>query len=154
MTTAQTHQQTLQRVQNQALRIITGEMRSTSIEKMELIVGVLPLKKRWEYIALIQYAKAQTIKIHLMHTRTTKISSGRLKRGSFIRETRQLQRLMERYPTKVQVTPPDSGPPPQIDKLQGITINTKAPYLTTKDERSDESKRALTLAMLGERYPQ
>jgi hypothetical protein len=43
---------------------------------------------------------------HLIHTRTTKISSGRIKRSSFIRETRQLQCLVEQYPTEVQVTPP------------------------------------------------
>jgi hypothetical protein len=82
MTTAQSHQQ---KVQNQALRIITGAMRSTPIEKMEATVGVPSIKKRWESNALIQYTKPQTIKSHLMHTRTTKISSGRLKRNSFMR---------------------------------------------------------------------
>jgi hypothetical protein len=68
------------------------------------------------------------IKSHVMHTRTTKVSYGRFKRSSFIRETRQLQRLMEQYPTKVQVTPPPHcGPPPRTDKLQDITINTTVP---------------------------
>jgi hypothetical protein len=62
MTTAQSHQQTLQRVQHQALRIITGAMRSTPTDKMEATVGIPPLKKRWESKALIQYTKAQTIK--------------------------------------------------------------------------------------------
>jgi hypothetical protein len=53
----------------------------------------------------------------------------------------------------VEVTPPDCGPPPHTDKLWDITINTTVPYLTTKDKHSDESKRALTLAMLNEGYP-
>jgi hypothetical protein len=49
-------------------------MRSTPIEKMEATAGIPPLNKRWECKGLIQHAKAQTIKIHLMHTRTTKDS--------------------------------------------------------------------------------
>ena len=155
MTAAQTHQQTLQRVQNQALRIITGAMRSTPIEKMEGTTGILPLKNRWECKALIQYTKAETSANHLMHTRTTQTSSGRLKRSSFIRDTRLLQRrLQEQLPREVEVIQPDSGPPPWIDKLRDITIHTTVPHLTTKDEHSDVSKRALTLAMLEERYPQ
>jgi hypothetical protein len=89
-----------------------------------------------------------------MHNWTTKISSGRLKRSSFIRETRQLQqRLREQYSTEAQVITPHCGPPPHTDKLQDITINTTVPYLTTKDEHSNELKRALTLAMHEERYP-
>jgi hypothetical protein len=146
MSTAQSHQQTLQRVQNQALRIITCAVRLTPTEKMEATAGVPPVKKRWESKALIQYARAQT--------QTTKLSSGRRKLSSFIRKTRQLQqRQKKQYPIEVEVTPPDSGPPPHTDKLWDITINTTVPYLTTKDKHSDESKRALTLAMLNEGYP-
>jgi hypothetical protein len=117
-------------------------------EKMEATV-IPPLKKRWECKALIQYDKNQTIKSHLVHTRTTKISSRRLKRSSFIRETRQLQPLKKQYPTEVQVSPP----PSHTDKLQNIIINTTVPYLTTKDKHSDQSRKALTFAMLDERYP-
>ena len=48
MTAAQSHANTLNKVLNEALRIITGAMRSTVITKMENITGVPPLKKRWE----------------------------------------------------------------------------------------------------------
>jgi hypothetical protein len=67
MTTAQSHQKTPQRVQNQAWCIITGAMRSTPIDKIEA-TGIPPLKKRWQCKALIQYAKGEIIKNHLMHT--------------------------------------------------------------------------------------
>jgi hypothetical protein len=84
----------------------------------------------------------------------TKINSGKLRRKSFIQDTRKLQHSMnEQYPTEGQVTPPHSGPPPHTDKLQDITINNKVPYLTTKDEHSDKSRRALILAILDKRYP-
>ena len=155
MTAAQSHQQTLQRVQNQALRIITGAMRSTPIEKMEQTTGIPPLKNRWECKALMQYTKAERTESHLMHNRTREASSGRLKRSSFISDTRLLQRrLQEHLPREVEPAHPDRDPPPWINKLRDITIHTTVPHLTTKDEHSDVSKKALTLAMLEERYPQ
>lgn len=155
MTAAQSHQQTLQRVQNQALRIITGAMRSTPIEKMEQTTGIPPLKNRWECKAMMQYTKAEKTENHLMHSRTREPSSGRLKRSSFISDTRLLQRrLQERLPREVEPARPGSDPPPWINKLGDVTIHTTVPHLTTKDDHSDVSKRALTLAMLEERYPQ
>nr|KAG5700272.1 hypothetical protein BaRGS_022899 [Batillaria attramentaria]KAG5710737.1 hypothetical protein BaRGS_035139 [Batillaria attramentaria] len=155
MTAAQSHQQTLQRVQNQALRIITGAMRSTPIEKMEQTTGIPPLKNRWECKAMMQYTKAEKTENHLMHSRTREPSSGRLKRSSFISDTRLLQRrLQERLPREVEPARPGSDPPPWINKLCDVTIHTTVPHLTTKDDHSDVSKRALTLAMLEERYPQ
>ena len=42
-TTAKTNQQALDKVQNQALRLITGAMRSTPITEMERLTGVQPL---------------------------------------------------------------------------------------------------------------
>ena len=40
MTAAKTHNQTLDKVQNQALRIITGAMKSTPIQSMEEITNI------------------------------------------------------------------------------------------------------------------
>ena len=155
ITAAESHKQKLQRVQNQALRIITGAMRSTPIEKMEETTGIPQLKKRWRCKSLIQYTKAETMDSHLMHNRTSKGSSGRLKRSSFIKDTRLLQKeLQHQLPKKATVLQPDNGPPPWNDNMRDITIHTTVPYLSTKDEHSDVSKKALTLAMLHERYPQ
>ena len=53
MTATKTHHQTLDRVQNQALCIITGGLRSTPIQKMEQITGIQPLGKRRESKAMI-----------------------------------------------------------------------------------------------------
>ena len=80
MTAAQSHQQSLQRVQNQALRIITGAMRSTPIGIMEQTAAINPLKSRWECKALLQYTKSETFETHLMHPRTKQPSSKRLKK--------------------------------------------------------------------------
>ena len=143
MTAAQSHKQTLDRVQNQALRIITGAMRSTPIEKMEHTTGIPPLMKRWKSKALIEYTKAKASEDHLMHKRTKEPSSGRLKRSNFMRDTRALQRsFQEQLPTTIETLRADSGPPPWEDKLKNITICTSVPHLITKDEHSDMSKRA------------
>ena len=70
MTTAQTHQNTLGKVQNQALRIMTGSMRSTPIAKMEEVTGLLPLKTRWNRKAMAQHTKIKALGDHLMHSKS------------------------------------------------------------------------------------
>ena len=155
MTAAKTHRQTLDKVQNQALRIITGSMRSTPIEMMEQITGILPLNTRRKCKAMIQANKYQCIDNHPMNHRLKKMSSGRLKRSSFALETRALQRQhQDRLPKRVQPPARTMDTPPWEDRLGKVTICTTVPHLTTKDEHSDTVKKALTLAMLDERYPQ
>jgi hypothetical protein len=91
MTAAKTHHQTLDKVQNQALRIITGAMKSTPVQSMEEITNIPPLRKRRECKAMIQATKYQCSQDHPMNTRLKQFSSGRLKRSSFALETRVLQ---------------------------------------------------------------
>jgi len=55
MTVASTHLNELEKVQNQALRVITGAMRSTPIDKMEKITGIPPLSQRIDCKALTMY---------------------------------------------------------------------------------------------------
>jgi ribonuclease HI len=155
MTAAKSHQQNLDRVQNQALRIITGGMRSTPIEKMEQTAGIPPLSKGRECKALIQAAKFKSFNNHPMKIRQAQLSSGRLKRSSFVKETKALQRKhQEMLPAQIEDPNHTLDPPPWENKLESIAIRTTVPHLTTKDEHSDVSKKALTLAMLEEMYPQ
>ena len=93
MTAAQAHQNTLEKVQNQALRIITGSMRSTPIAKMEQVTGLPPLKTRWKSKAMAQYTKVKALGDHPMHSRAEQLGSGRLARSNFLRETKKLQRV-------------------------------------------------------------
>ena len=57
MTAANSHHQTLDKVQNQALRIITGAMKSTPVASMEEITNIPPLSKRRQCKAMIQATK-------------------------------------------------------------------------------------------------
>ena len=154
MTAAKTHQQTLDKVQNQALRIITGAMKSTPIPKMEQATGISPLNKRREGKAMVQAVKYQCTQNHPMSARLHQMSSGRLKRTSFALETRALQRTHKAdMPELVQPTN-SYDTPPWKDRLKNIRIEATVPYLTAKDEQSSVAKKTLTLAMLEERYPQ
>ena len=57
MTAAQNNDQIVDKIQNQALRIITGAMKSTAIQSMEDITNIPLLRKRRECKAMIQATK-------------------------------------------------------------------------------------------------
>ncbi|XP_070203394.1 uncharacterized protein [Littorina saxatilis] len=149
------HLQTLEKVQNQALRIITGAMKTTPIDKMQQVTGIPPLSKRRECKAMVQDIKYQCIPDHQMNARMKQLSSGRLKRSSFATETRALKREHQaKMPELVHPSHFSLKGPPWKNNLENVSIQTTVPHLTTKDEQSDVQKKALTLAMLDERYPQ
>ena len=154
MTAAQSHKYNLEKVQNQALRIITGAMRSTPIVKMEQTTSIAPMKRRWECKALIQYTKARAMEEHLMHARTYGTNTSRLKRSSFLKESRGIQRsLQECLPAVVDTLDPTPEAPSWEKKTTNMEINTSIPFFTSKEDHNDLSKKALTMSMLEERYP-
>ena len=69
MTAAKTHHQTLDNVQNQVQRIVTGAMKSTPMQSMEEITNIPPLRKRRECKAMIQATKYQCSQDHPMNIR-------------------------------------------------------------------------------------
>ena len=121
---------------------------------MEVTTGIPPLSKRREKKALTHLIKVQASKEHPMNKRIQEATSGRLKRSSFARESKAVQRKhKDSLPTKVEPLDTTSEPPPWERRQERITICTSVPYLGHKDEHSDVSKRSLTLAMMEERYP-
>ena len=56
-TTANTNQQSLDKIQNQALRIFTGAMKSTPITFMEQTTAIQPLQQRRQAKVLLQAEK-------------------------------------------------------------------------------------------------
>jgi hypothetical protein len=65
MTTAKTNQHRLDKIQNKALRIITGAMKLTPIKAMENSTAITPLAKRRETKILIQTRKYLFLPDHL-----------------------------------------------------------------------------------------
>ncbi|KAK7095492.1 hypothetical protein V1264_006890 [Littorina saxatilis] len=143
MTAAKTHLQTLEIVQNQAMRIITGAMKTTPIDKMQQVTGIPPLSKRRECKAMVQDIKYQCIPDHQMNARIKQLSSGRLKRSSYATETRALKREHQaKMPELVHPSHFSLEEPPWKNNLENVSIQTTVPHLTTKDEQSDVQKKA------------
>ena len=92
------HQQKLDRVHKQALRIITVAMRSTPIEKMEYVVDIVPLNKRRDSRLMIQATKFKYLLQHPMNKRMNDYPCKRHKRTSFYKQSKSLLRQHKELP--------------------------------------------------------
>ena len=77
-TTAKTNQQAFDNVQNQALRLITGAMRSTPITEIERLTGVRPLGQRRDTKDMMQAEKFKCLTNLPMKTRLEGLTKYRL----------------------------------------------------------------------------
>ena len=151
MSAAKSHLNSLEKVQNQALRVITGAMRSTPIDKMQKITGIAPLGQRRDSKVLIMFNKAKAMKDHPMHERTEQRGQGRLKRTSFVREAKTLQEnFKEELPGKIE---PIGVEKDWREASRNFNVQTQVPGLNFKEEASKEVQRSLSLEMMEERYP-
>ena len=151
-TTAKTNQQALDKVQNQALRLIT-EMRSTPITEMERLTGVQPLCQRRDAKSMMQAEKFKCLTNHPMKTRQEGLTKNRLKRSSFVHESMSHQ-FHDRLPqSTLPFFPPDMLEP-WVSDINGIKVHTTVPSLSDGDTQDNTVKQSLTLAMIAERYPQ
>ena len=82
LTTEKTNQQVLDKVQSQELHLITGAMRSTPITEMERLTGVQPLGQDPD--------ASRCMPNHPMKTRLEGLTKNRLKRNSFVQESKKL----------------------------------------------------------------
>ena len=112
-TTAKINQQALDKVQNQALRLITGAMRSTPIAEMERLTGIQPLGQRRDDKNLMQAEKFKYLTNHPTKTRLESLTKNRLKRSSFVHESKKLSRQFHgRLPlSTLPFFPPDMSEP-------------------------------------------
>ena len=94
-TTAKSNFDQVCKVQNQATRIITGAMKSTPIMELETIIWLQSLDDRRDLKLLKQAAKFKRLQDHPMGQRLSQSTKGRLKRESFIHQSRILERRQE-----------------------------------------------------------
>ena len=149
-TTAKTNQQALDKVQNQALRLITGAMRSTPITEMERLTGVQPLGQQRDAKNMMQAEKFKCLTNHPMKTTLEGLTKNQLKRSSFVHESKKLNRQFhDRLPQSTLPFFPPDIPEPWVTDITDIKVHTTVPSLS-----DDKVKQSLTLAMTAERYPQ
>ena len=144
--TAKTNQQALDKVQNQALRLITGAMRSTPITEMEKITGVQRLGQRRDAKNMMQAEKFKCLANHPMKTRLEGLTKNRLKRSSFVHESKKLSRQFhDRLPqSTLPFFPPDMSEP-WVTDITDIKAHTTIPSLSDGDTQDDTVKQSLTL---------
>jgi len=152
-TCAKTTQQALDKVQNQALRIITGAMRSTPIKAMEQLTGIQPLNQRREAKIMVQAQKFRCLPDHPMKSKLDSLTKNRLKRSSFVHESKRLSRqYVEQLPKDILPLQATDLPRPWLADQPAIEVYITVPHLIP-DEQNDPVKRVLTLAMIAEKYP-
>ena len=87
-----TNQQSLDKIQKQALRIITGAMKSTPITFMEQTTAMQPLQQRRQAKVLLQTEKYKCLPDHPMKEKVEGRTKNRIKRSSFTHEVKKLQK--------------------------------------------------------------
>ncbi|XP_052213548.1 uncharacterized protein LOC127832237 [Dreissena polymorpha] len=91
-TTAKSNRQALDKIQNQALRIITGATKSTPIAFMEKITGIQPLQERRDVKILLQTEKYTCLTDHPMSARVKGYTKNRIKRSHFVHGAKKLDK--------------------------------------------------------------
>ena len=151
-TTAKTKQRGPDKVQNWALRLITGAMQSTPITEMNRLTGVQPLSQSRDAKILTQAGKFRWLPNHPVKSRVEGLTMNRLKKVV-------LCMIARSWPVGFKADCPrdhsSSSPPdmsePWVTDITDIKVHTS---LSDGDTQDDTVKQSLTLAMTAERYPQ
>ena len=128
-------------------------MKSTPIQELESITGLESLEDRRDTKLLKQAAKFKRLPDHPMHNRLTKPTKGRLKRGSFVHQTRILERRHQELLDQDPKVIPGYLDNPSWSEDVGPSIQCSVPGVGPKDSQNSAAKKALTLAYIEEQYP-
>ena len=142
------------RLQNQAMRMMTGAMKSTPINALETETGLNSLSERRDTKILTQAAKFKCLQNHPMRKRMSEPTKGRLQRKSFIHNSRILERrdaeLLDHEHAEIPGTP--SVP---AWKRKGFPkIQTSIPGIGLKGTQTDAERKSLTLEYIHNAYPE
>ena len=114
-TTAKSNFDLASKVQNQATRIVTGAMKSTPIVELETITGLHAFDDRRDYKLLNQAAQFKRLQDPQLRQRLYQPTEWRLKKESFIHQSRILERrhedILDHDPKETPLPPPPPPPP-------------------------------------------
>jgi ribonuclease HI len=143
--------QKIDRVQNQAMRIITGALRSTPITALEEATNLQPLSERRDIKTLIQIEKMKRLEDHPMKQRMQRQGGKRLKRSDphkYAVDTWKKNQMHQFHPTNLQTYNPTSP-----TRKHKTVIHTRVPGIETKDSLTPTEMKTLTLGHLDELFP-
>ena len=143
----------LTQVQNQALRIITGGIKSTPIKAMETLTGLQTLDDRRDTKVIKQAAKFNRLEQHQMHNRMKGPIRGRLKRKSFLHIVKELKTNHKDCflgePQKIFTF----DPTPQWKRHNFPKIVTIIPGISKKGTQQDLERKTYACCHIEENYP-
>ena len=152
-TAAKTRCANLDKVQNMALRIMLGALRTTPIKEMEKTANVEPLERRRKYKVLVQSEKAKRLPRHPLHDLLGKPTKNRIKRQSLNHHCKSYSRQFS------DILQPGNNPEPfehpnwkTIGSHQA-DIQMNIPGIHSKEQLPEELK-ALALEWMDTRYNQ
>nr|KAG5696844.1 hypothetical protein BaRGS_030968 [Batillaria attramentaria] len=149
---AKTNIENLAKVQNTAMRLITGGIKTTPIPAMEKLTGLLPLQERREEKLLRQSEKMKRLPSHPLHEKLQAPTKNRLKRQS---PNHLIKALQQKHSSSLP--PRDHDPEPLQDfedwSLDVPHIILDVPGIGAKEEHTGAELKSLTLEMLHTRYP-
>ena len=147
--------QSVDKVQNQALRLITGAMKTTPISAMEKVTGVQPLQDRRNMKTLLQAEKFKCQLNHPMKAKVEGCTHNRIKRESFVHQVKKLEKEhLSQLPK--QTIPPVlyHSPPWEETSIAKMTICTKIPHLSSSGTVADSIRCNEARAHCEDMYPQ
>ena len=121
---------TINKVQNQVLRLITGSIKSTPIRVMEETTAIQPLSKRRDMRHIIQAERYKCSPSHPIRKIMDAMTKHRIKRERLIHKNNNLKKTYNNNSIKtVQCT--YSNPPMSFEHTNGsLTIRTTLPTVT------------------------
>ena len=153
-TAEKSHTEKTNRIQNQAIHMMTEAMHSTPISALETITGLQCLEDKSRIKVLTQAAKFRRLTDHPMHSQMSKPTKERPKRSSFIHHSRILGRqqpeLLHRMPEPIQT----HAAVPCWERQQFSTILMCNPGIERKAAQSGQGRRSMTLEHTGANYPE
>ena len=136
---------TLDKVQNQALRLITGSMKSTPIRVMEETTAIQPLSKRRYMRNIIQAERYKCSPSHPMRKIMDAMTKYRIKRESLIHKNNTLKRTYNNNSIKTVHCTYSSPPMSPEHTKRNLTIRTTIPTVTRyQEDTSQKTSHALT----------
>ena len=152
-TTAKTNFDRMSRVQNQALRIVTGGMKSSPIVDLETTCGIQSCEDRRDTKILNQAAKFKQLENDLMEKRMQRPTKVRLKRNSFIHQSRRLQKY---HPEIVDQKPkviPRGLSVLAWNRKTTLVIQSEIPHIQPNGSQNNIERKSITLEHLQTHYP-
>ena len=152
-TTSQTNFETLNKVQNQASRIITGAMRSMPITSLENITGLQPLVDRRDAKILLQGAKFERLPDHPMKNRMSELNKSRLQTNSFLHKYKSLTREWPDLQQEPESIPRVLNPPPWTQNLS-VKIITEIENIKPKSSQTPNERNEIATHYLKTIFPE